>query len=198
MYIVSRLRRVLVCLAGIALAGTVLAESSPRQNVAPQLDCGRGAYGPGPGMMGGGGYGAGMMGDGAGPGMMRGYGMGMGMGMGMGGMGPGAMMPGGWAGGLDLTDEQRTKINQIQDQIRKSHWALMDSMMDQQAKLRDLYDAPKRDSAAIDSTYKTLDGIRQQMIGTSADARKRIEGVLTKKQLEKLRTYQSQRDDLGW
>lgn len=177
MYVVSRLRRVLVCLAGIALAGTVLAESSPGQNVPPQVDCSRWGYGPG------------MMGYGAGPGMMRGYGM---------GMGPGAMMPGGWAGGLDLSDEQRTKINRIQDETRRSHWALMGSMMDQQAKLRDLYDAPKRDSAAIDSTYKTIDGIRQQMLSSSADARKRIEAVLTKEQLEKLRTYRSQQDELGW
>jgi hypothetical protein len=74
----------------------------------------------------------------------------------------------------------------------------MGSMLDQQAKLRDLYDAPKRDSSAIDSTYKAIDGFRQQMISSSADARKRIEAVLTKKQLEELRTYQGQRDELGW
>jgi hypothetical protein len=69
-----------------------LADSSPGQDVAPQVDCG-----PGPGMMGGRGYGAGMMGYGVGAGMMQGYGM---------GMGRGAMMPGGWADSLDLTDEQ--------------------------------------------------------------------------------------------
>ena len=94
MIAISRLRVVLVCLAGIATAGTVLAQSPSPRDVAPQAGCGRWGYGPGPGMMGGAGYGPGMMGSGAGPGMMRGY-----------GMGPGMMAPGGWGGGLDLTDE---------------------------------------------------------------------------------------------
>ncbi|WP_420330019.1 Spy/CpxP family protein refolding chaperone [Paraburkholderia mimosarum] len=189
----SRLRQVLVCVAGIALGGTALADSSPRQDVAPQADCGRWGYGPGPGMMGGAGYGAGMMGYGAGPGMMRGYGMGMGP-----GMGPGAMMSGGWASSLDLTDEQRTKINQIQDQARKNLWVLMGSMMDQQATLRDLYQAPKRDNAAIDESHKAISALRQKMIDSSIDARKRVEAVLTRKQLDKLRTYENQADELGW
>jgi len=137
--------------------------------------------------MGGWGNGRGMMGFGGGPGMMRGY-----------GMGPGAMMQGAGWGGLDLTDEQRAKINRIQDETRHSHWALMGKMMDQQAKLRDLYDAPKRDAAAIDDTYKSIDAMRQQMIGSSTDARTRIEAVLTPKQREKLRTYQCDEDQLGW
>ena len=186
----SRLKKVLVCLSGVVLAGTALAQSTSQQSAAPRGDCGRWAQGQGPGprMMGGWGNGPGMMGGyGAGPGMMRGY-----------GMGSGPMMQGAWAGGLDLTDEQRTKINQIQDETRRSHWALMGSMMDQQAKLRDLYDAPKSDTAAVDSAYKSIDGMRQQMIDSSADARKRIEAVLTKKQREQLRTYQSQEDELGW
>jgi hypothetical protein len=74
----------------------------------------------------------------------------------------------------------------------------MGSMMDQQAKLRDLYEAPQRDTAAIDSTYKAIDGMRQQMIDSSTDARKRIEAVLSKKQLDQLRTLQNQQDQLGW
>ncbi|MGN6667431.1 MAG: Spy/CpxP family protein refolding chaperone [Trinickia sp.] len=185
---------VLVCLAGFALAGTALADATSQQKGVPRDDCGR--WGQGAGMMGGWGNGAGMMGYGAGPGMM-GYGAGPGMMRGR-GMGPGGMMQGAWAGGLDLTDEQRTKINQIQDETRKSHWALMGSMMDQQSKLRDLYEAPKRDTAAIDSAYKSMDDMRQQMISSSADASKRIEAILTKKQLEKLRTYQRQEDELGW
>jgi len=190
MSVVSRLSRVLLCLAGMALYGTALADSSPSPNVASQVDCGRWGNGPGPGMMGGG-YGAGMMGYGAGPGMMHGYGMGM-------GMGPGAMMPGGWAGSLDLTDDQRTKINQIQDQARKRLWALMGSMMDQQATLRDLYQAPKRDDAAIDETHKAIGALRQKMTDASLDARKRVEAVLTRKQLDKLRAYENQADEFGW
>ncbi|AHI64907.1 Spy/CpxP family protein refolding chaperone [Burkholderia thailandensis] len=154
-----------------------------------QTPCGRGygyGYGMGPGMMGGG-YGRGMMGGyGMGPGMMRGYGPGMMMGF------------GGGPGDLDLTTEQRAKINRIQDETRKTHWALMGNMMDQQAKLRDLYDAPKHDSAAIDETSKAIGSLRQKMIDSSVDARKKMEAVLTSKQLDKLRAYEKQANDMGW
>jgi Spy/CpxP family protein refolding chaperone len=191
MIAVARTRAVLVSLIGVALASAALAQSSssPQQSVAPRGGAGPWAGRPGFGMMGGWGDGPGMMGYGAGRGMMRGYGY---------GMGPGAMMPDAWAGGLDLSDEQRAKIHQIQDETRKRHWALMGSMMDQQAKLRDLYEAPQRDNAAIDSTYQAIEGMRQQMIDSSAEAHKRIEAVLTKKQLEQLRTLQNQQDQLGW
>lgn len=186
MIINSCLKGAFVVLAGLVMAGTALAESAAQPNTTPQVGCGRSGNGAGPGMMGHSGYGPSAMGYGAGPGMMRGY-----------GMGPGVMMPSVWSQ-LGLTNEQRTKINQIRDETRRSHWALMGSMLDQQSKLRDLYEAPTRDSAAIDSTSKTIDGVRQKMIGSSTDARKRIEAVLTKKQLEQLRTYQRGQDELGW
>lgn len=194
MIAVARMRGVLFSLVGIALASTVFAQppSSSQQSVAPRGDVGPWAGRHGPGMMGGWGDGPGMMGygmgpGGMGPGMMRGY-----------GMGPGMMMSDDWAGALDLSDEQRTKIHLIQDETRKRHWALMGAMMDQQAKLRDLYEAPQRDNAAIDSAYKAIDSMRQQLIDSSADAHKKIEAVLTKKQLEQLRTLQKQQYQLGW
>ncbi len=142
-----------------------------------------GGYGYGPGMMGGG-YGSGMMGGGYGSGMMGG-------GWGMMGLG------GGWEDALGLSDDQKTKINRIQDESRRERWALMGSMMDQQAKLRDLYEAPKRDSAAIGDTYKSIGELRQKMADASVSARKRTEAVLTSKQLEKLRTYREQ-DGYDW
>jgi Spy/CpxP family protein refolding chaperone len=130
-------------------------------------------YGMGPGMMGG--YGMGMMGGyGMGPGMMGGYGMGPGM---MGGCGP--------QGIPDLTAEQRSKINKIQDDTRKKHWELMGQMMDEQARLRDLYDAPKQDSAAISNSQKKINELQRRMYESSADAHKRMEGVLSKEQKEK-------------
>lgn len=128
-------------------------------------------------------------GYGMGPGMMGGYGMGMGMGM-MGGYGMGQGMMGGyWGAELGLTDAQQSKINQIQDETRKTHWALMNAMMDQRAKLRDLYLAPKRDQAAIDQAYKTFGILRQEMYDSSVAAQKRMEAVLTPEQQEKLRQY---------
>jgi len=117
---------------------------------ADQATGGYGPYGMGPGMMwGGGGYGPGygMMGGygpyGMGPGMMGGYGMGPGM-MGGYGMGPG-MMGYGPLGSLDLSDEQRTKINKIIDAEHKQHWAIMGQMMEEQNKMRDLFSADEPD-----------------------------------------------------
>ena len=145
----------------------------------------------------GGGFGQGMMGGAYGAGMMGGGGRGI-MGS-YGGDGPGMMgFGGGWVDALGLSDEQRTKINRIQDDTRRSHWSLMGSMMDQQAKLRDLYEAPKRDTAAIDETYKSIGDLRQKMIDSSNDARKRMEAVLTSKQLDKLRAYRAQDDQWSW
>ncbi len=138
---------------------------------------GPGGYGMGPGM---GGYGMGMMGGGygMGPGMMGGDGMGPGMGMGGGwGMGP--------QGLPDLTADQRAKISRIRDEARKKHWELMGQMIDEQARLRDLYDAPKRDSDAISASYKKISEMQRRMYESSADAHKRMEAVLTKEQQEK-------------
>lgn len=146
-----------------------------------------GGYGMGPNMMGGGYY--------MGPGMMGGYGMKPWMMDGDCGMGTGMM--GGRMGlfdALDLTDEQQAKINKIQDETRKSHWSLMGEMMDQQAELRDLYSAPKQDSAAIDKAYKKLGQLQQKMYETSLEAQKRIEANLTKEQQEKIRKFSRR----GW
>jgi len=137
-------------------------------------------YGMGPGMMGG---------YGMGPGMMGGYGMGPGMMGGGQGMGPGMMMGPYWGSGLDLTSEQQTRVNKIQDDTRKSHWNLMSEMHNQQARLRDLNLAPKRDDAEIDSAYKEIGKLQQKMYDSSVEAQKRMEAVLTKEQQEKLRTY---------
>ncbi|WP_237179769.1 Spy/CpxP family protein refolding chaperone [Paraburkholderia sacchari] len=134
----------------------------------------------GPGMMGFGTPGRGMMGGG----MMGGYGC---------GPGNGSVM-----GGLDLTRDQRSRINAIVDQTRKAHWALMGKMLDQQASLRDLYNAPTRDQNAIDKGYKSLRDLRQQMYTTSVDARKRIEAVLTPGQRDKLREDWRESGPMVW
>ncbi|WP_324780925.1 Spy/CpxP family protein refolding chaperone [Thiobacillus sedimenti] len=172
-------KRLAAC--GLALAlGAALpalgAEQAPPP--APAYGPGMMGYGAGPGMMGG---------YGMGPGMMGGYGMGPGM-MGGYGMGPGMMSPF-WGSGLDLTPEQQAKINRIQDETRKAHWALMGEMMNEQARLRDLYQAPKRDQAAIDSAYQAFGKLQQRMYDSAADAQKRMEAILTKEQQEKLRNY---------
>jgi Spy/CpxP family protein refolding chaperone len=140
-------------------------------------------YGMGPGMMGGYGMGPGMMGGyGMGPGMMGGYGMGPGM------MGVGAI------GNLDLSDEQRTKINKISDAERKQHWVIMGQMMEEQNKLRDLYAAEEPDPKKVGAEYGAIAKLRQQMIETHVQADNEMHEVLTKEQREQLRQWN--RD--GW
>jgi Spy/CpxP family protein refolding chaperone len=144
----------------------------------------------GPGMMGGYGPGYGM-----GPGMGYGYGPGYGMGPGMmGGYGPGYGMGHGMMGwgnfrGLGLSDEQRTKIMKIRQEMRTRQWAVMGQMMDAQDKLQELYDADKEDAAAINKQYKVIDDLRSQMVDNSVDAHNRINDILTKEQREKIRGW---------
>lgn len=185
-------------LAGYACSVIVMSTTpaivSGQSASAPVTDNAQWGYGMGPGMMDGGGgkFGPGMVGGyggGMAPGMMGGYGW---------GMGPGMMGNDGWWTGLDLSSDQQAKINKLLDQTRRSHWALMGQMMDQQSRLRDLYSAPKRDTAAIDETQKAIAKLRQQMYDASADAHKRIEALLTKEQQARFRDYWRKGAEAGW
>lgn len=145
------------------------------------------AYGPGygPGMMGGPGPGPGMgsfgPGRGYGPGMMGSYGEGRGYGMMGGMMGLGPLY------GLDLNEQQLARINQIQDETRRKNWSVMGKLIDEQAHMRDLFLADKRDPAAIGKQAMKLADLRRQMLETAVDAHNRIEALLSKEQKEQLR-----------
>jgi len=151
--------------------------------------------GMGPGMMGygmGQGYGPGMMGQGMGPGMM-GYGMGPGM-MGQ-GMGPGMMgygMGAGMMGGanpyaaLDLSDAQRAKIAEIQEQLWRKHWALMGTMHEERYHMHRFMSGAAPDDAGARKAYAAMADAHEQMFEAMLDARKQIETVLTPEQREKL------------
>lgn len=162
-----------------ACAGLALSLASPPAPAQAGPGYGPG-YGPGMGMMGPGygmmGPGYGMMGPGGyGPGA---YGPGMGM-----GMGPGMM--GGW-GGLpaNLSAEQRTKIAEIQRDLRKRQWPLMQEMHElmwtdaEQGAL---------DEQAQRRQFERHAALQKQMFEGMLDARKRIDAVLTPQQREELR-----------
>lgn len=122
---------------------------------------GYGPYGMGPGMMGGyGGYGMG-------PGMMYGHGYGRGY---------------GWGAGLDLTDDQRSKIGKIQQDLRSKQWDLMGKIQDEYARR-----AAASDDAAAGKADDQIATLQQQMIANAADARKQMDAVLTKEQRQQLR-----------
>jgi Spy/CpxP family protein refolding chaperone len=135
----------------------------------------------GPGMMGGYGHGYGMMGgQGMGPGMMGGYGGGHDM-MGGYGIGPYAM--------LNLSDDQRSKINKIHDAERKQHWAIMGKMMDKQNAQRDLLAQSEPDPKKVGAVYAEIAKLRQQMLETHVQANNDMQKVLTKEQREQMQQW---------
>lgn len=166
----------------LLIGGTLVAGSA-------MADPPQSAYGPY-------GMGTGMMdGDGMGRGMMGNYGSGYGMGRGgmMGdydpGYGMGRGMMGGFASGpdLNLTAEQRGKINRIREDLRRKHWDLMGKMQEEQALMNEQYDADRRDDAAISETYRKMSEFRRQMFDLSLSAQSQIDAVLTKEQRDKRR-----------
>lgn len=138
------------------------------------------------------GYGGmGMMGGGM-MDMMMGGGPGGGMGMGMMGMGgPGMGMMGGmgpvWM--LDLTDEQRDKIEKIHDDVRRKNWGTYGKIMDEQSKLRDLYSGETVDAKKVGAVYAGIAKLHQQVIEANVEAHNHALAVLTKEQKEQLRQW---------
>lgn len=135
-----------------------------------------------------------MRGDGQGYGMGSGMGT-MGGGMGMmdmgGGMGSGMMMGGGMGPlhMLDLTDDQRTQISKIHDEHRKKNWDTMGKIMDEQAKLRDLYNAETPDPKKIGAAYGGMAKLQQQMIESHVESMNRMQALLTQEQKNQLKQW---------
>jgi Spy/CpxP family protein refolding chaperone len=150
------------------------------------------AQGPGygPGMMGGygpgmmGGYGSGMMGGGPGYGPGRGYGPGGGFGRG-GGYGRGAAM----LESLNLTDEQREKIQAVQEENRQRNWTVMGQVRTEMFKLRRMYNADNPDANAVAEQQKKVDELRRQMLVSRLEGRKQVEALLTPEQRKQFRQY---------
>lgn len=99
----------------------------------------RGGYGPGYGMMGG--YGPGY------------------------GMGPGMM--GGWSG-LNLSESQLAQSDKIHEKLQEKHRKLMSQMWEEQAKLADLYNAEKRDPAAIGKAHDKLAKLQREALNLAS------------------------------
>ncbi len=192
----------------VAVATLLLGAGSPFV-----LAHGGGGFGMGPGMMGPGMMGGSgmmdMMGPGMmGPGMMGGSGMMGGMGPGMmggGGMmgGPGMMMaPGGMGtvgplGMLDLSADQRSKIGQIQSDLRKQQWGTMGQVMDEQEKLQELLAAETPGPKKVGAAHAKIADLQRQMIEARIEAHNRVQAVLTKEQREQLRQFRQGRSGSG-
>lgn len=191
----ARIRKIAVVatvLAAATIGATAIAQGP---GYGPGMMGGGPGYGPG--MMGGGGpgygpgYGPGMMGGGPGygPGYgpgMRGGGPGYGPGYGAGrGYGPGA----GYLESLNLSDEQRDKIQAIQEENRQKNWTAMGQMRSEMFALRRMYFADKVDANAVAEQQKKVDELRRQMLKSRLESRNQVEAVLTPEQRKQFRQY---------
>lgn len=159
-------------------------------------------YGYGPGMMGGYGpgtpgggygYGPGMM-EGYGPGMMRGYGAGAtssgywhGPGMTY-GYGPGRLMRGGWPlwAGLDLSAEQQSKIEQLQQSHLQKQQPLYAELYQAVTQLRGLMATEKPDVDAVGKAFDQVSATRKKLLLDRIQLRDQIQQALTPEQRKKL------------
>ena len=114
-----------------------------------------------------------------GPGMMGGYGPG-----GY-GMGPGFMGGYGLAN-LDLTAEQRAKIEGIQHDFERKQWKLMEGMHELMWQQRDASAGGKFNEKSARQAYDAREQLHKQMFEASLEARKQIDAVLTPEQRQKL------------
>lgn len=92
---------------------------------------------------------------------------------------------------LDINQEQRSKLNKIQHDLRKQQWALQGKILDEQSKLSDLHAAERPDSKKIGAVYGALFDIRRQMIEAKIDAMNRARDVLNKDQLNRLKNLEN-------
>nr|VFK68939.1 MAG: LTXXQ motif family protein [Candidatus Kentron sp. UNK]VFK73752.1 MAG: LTXXQ motif family protein [Candidatus Kentron sp. UNK] len=105
-----------------------------------------------------------------------------GSGMGMGGLWQLSQIP-------DLSKEQRKKINDISDEIRRSHWALMGEKMEHSTQLRRLYEAEPLDAKAIGETYAKIFNIKRKLIQGNIEANQKAKEVLTDEQRKQLQSW---------
>lgn len=150
----------------------------------------------GPSMMRGG-YGHGMMRDDCGPGMMRrGYGPGMmrsGYGHGMMGRGYSPGMMQGFSFGpkamasLDLSSDQRHKIDQIQEQNFRKQQQLRTHLYEDMVHMHKLMASDNPDTNTVGQTYKSIAKERRKLFHARLEMSKSLKSVLTPAQQKTLR-----------
>lgn len=145
------------------------------------------------------------------PGMMMGQ-PGMMPGSMMGGMGGGMMCPmcanAGMMSGmmtddlsmlgmLGLTEAQRDKIEKLQDEQRRQDGDTLGKFIDEQIKLRALFQTDPVDLKKISAVYGNIGRLQAQRMETQAEHRNRVMAVLTKEQKERLKRWQGGEPGMG-
>ena len=104
--------------------------------------------------------------------------------------GHGMMMGVGIYSMLNLSADQQAKISKLSDELNHDNWAKQGLINDEAAKLRDLYEADRRDPAAIGEEYKKIFDLKRQMIEAYLTAQNQIDAVLTPEQRAQMKDMQ--------
>lgn len=150
-----------------------------------------GMMGGGYGMRGGYGYDAGMMGGspyyGYGPGAMSPYGYGPGM---QGGYGTAEEWGFGPVERLNLSNDQRQQVGRVEQDLWREHWNLQGRILDEEARLRELYGSGHPDPAQVGQVWSRIGDLHRQMGEAHARAFDQIQDVLTPAQRQQLSEWQ--------
>jgi len=95
-------------------------------------------------------------------------------------------------GALGLGKEQESKIKKLADELKHNNWAIQGLINDETAKLRDLYEATKRDPIAIGKEYLKIFDLKRQMIESDLDTQNHVEEILTPEQLAKIKGFRKE------
>jgi Spy/CpxP family protein refolding chaperone len=98
------------------------------------------------------------------------------------------MMSMGQYNALNLNQQQRAQMTQIQEQARQKQWDLMGRMRDESTKLHNMMSAEKPDPAAVGQQQMRVADLHRQMLESSIDAHNRINALLTNEQRAQLRS----------
>ncbi len=88
---------------------------------------------------------------------------------------------------LDLTERQRDKVTEVQRDLQRKRGSVTASIRELRWKQQDMMRGSEFDAGAARKTHDEIAGLRKEMFEAALDARKRIEAVLTKQQLEWLK-----------
>jgi len=93
---------------------------------------------------------------------------------------------------LSLGKEQESKIKKLADELKHNNWTIQGLINDETAKLRDLYEADKRDPIAIGKEYLKIFDLKRQMIESDLDTQNRVEEILTPEQIAKMKSFREE------
>ncbi|MGQ9631009.1 MAG: Spy/CpxP family protein refolding chaperone [bacterium] len=99
------------------------------------------------------------------------------------------MGPGWGVQGLNLSEEQRAKLNEIWSDFAKRRFDLASKLRQSNWELRSLLLDPARNDSEIKAKVKEINGLREQILDLSVEQHKRVAEVLAPEQLKALSQY---------